>query len=679
MCGIFGLVIQKGEKYTGAFIADSVKKLAHLSESRGRDSSGLAFRDIERKSFRIYKGPISVSSLLKNNEVKQEFQKIKNNGASNHHISVFGHARLVTNGSQLNDENNQPVIKDGIIGIHNGIIVNVDEIWSNHIDISRKYEIDTEVMLALIRKFDDELNDLKASTVKSISEIFGTVATAFFSTYKEKLILTSNNGSLYILSNFKDILFFASEKYFLQQLLHYIKPKITVNDLIIKQVKSMTGYVVDLAEFSIEHFDANGFNTIPSNDITIDEYNIEVKSIGKDQENKAVIIDPSSFMINHNAVIEQNMLEYNVESVMAMQRCTKCLLPDSFPFIHFDGAGVCNYCNNYVPKSRPRSISDLHNLVDPFRKKTGEPDCIVPFSGGRDSTFSLHMVKNELKMNPIAFTYDWGMVTDLARRNIARVCGSLGVENIIVAANIRWKRQNIRKNIKAWLKNPELGMIPLFMAGDKFFFYYTNKLKKQTGITLNIWGINYLENTDFKTGFAGIPPNFEKERIYSLSLKNKIRLFSYVGRNLITTPSYLNQSMIDTLGSFAARYIAPKKDYFHFFDYYPWDEKEIENTILSKYDWETASDTNSTWRIGDGTASFYNYLYYTVAGFSEIDTFRSNQLREGMISRKDALKMSLEENRPRYESIKWYLEILGLDFESVINKINSIPKLYKIN
>ena len=42
------------------------------------------------------------------------------------------------------------------------------------------------------------------------------------------------------------------------------------------------------------------------------------------------------------------------------------------------------------------------------------------------------------------------MVTDLARRNIARICGQLEVENIIVAADIQWKRDNIRKNILAW-------------------------------------------------------------------------------------------------------------------------------------------------------------------------------------------------------------------------------------
>ena len=74
------------------------------------------------------------------------------------------------------------------------------------------------------------------------------------------------------------------------------------------------------------------------------------------------------------------------------------------------------------------------------------------------------------------------------------------------------------------------------------------------------------------------------------------------------------------------------------------------------------------------TAPFYNYIYFTIAGFSEIDTFRSNQIREGMITRDEALHLSFEENLPRYEAIKWYLRTLNLDLETVINRINSIPK-----
>jgi len=159
-------------------------------------------------------------------------------------------------------------------------------------------------------------------------------------------------------------------------------------------------------------------------------------------------------------------------------------------------------------------------------------------------------------------------------------------------------------------------------------------------------------------------------------MSDQLKLFGYVGKNLLKSPTYVNQSIFDTLGSFASRYLAKKEDYYHMFDYYRWDEKEIEDLIINEYKWETAIDTNTTWRIGDGTAGFYNYVYYTVAGFSEYDTFRSNQIREGMLTREEALKLVNEENRPRYETIKWYLEIIGLDFEAVIKRINQINKLY---
>lgn len=380
--------------------------------------------------------------------------------------------------------------------------------------------------------------------------------------------------------------------------------------------------------------------------------------------------------LSSEASKDQEMLIYPKEKIKKLKRCTKCILPETFPFIEYDEKGECNYCKNYKIKNQARPLDELRALVEPYRSKDGSPDCLVPFSGGRDSMYVMHVIKKELGLNPIAFTYDWGMVTDLARRNIARICGELGVENIIVAADMHWKRTNIRKNIKAWLKKPELGMIPLFMAGDKFFFYYADKVKKQTGIDLNIWGINHLENTDFKTGFGGLAPQFDKEKIYSLSVKNQLKLFGFVGKNLIQSPGYFNQSMLDSLGSFASRYVAPKKDYYHLFDYMQWDEKTIEDTIINEYKWETSIDTKSTWRIGDGTASFYNYVYTLVAGFSENDTFRSNQIREGMISRERALELVYDENKPRYNSLKWYLEIIGLDFREVIKIVNKIKQRY---
>lgn len=670
MCGIFGIITSANSTFSKKFLNKSINKLSILSQSRGKDSSGLCVYNQFDGKIEVIKGPLPAKELL----VKNESKSLLNNAfeINNNSRYTFGHARLVTNGTQLNDNNNQPVIKDGIIGVHNGIVVNVDELWDKHPQLNRENEIDTEVLLALIRSKLNAGLSMQCSVSSSINEVFGTVATAMVFNDYNQFVLATNNGSLYTLDNGHDILFFASEKYIISEFEKKTNLK-EIGDYKIKQINSNHGLVIDIDEFKINRFSFD--NPAQEKSKRRETKDIKTINIKSNKEQLSTVMDLNLIHLNSNASKEQSLLKYPIDRIKELKRCTKCLLPETFPFIKYDQSGVCNYCNSYKKKNTPKTIDELNNLVEPYRKSGGKADVLIPFSGGRDSTYVLHMVKKELGLNAIAYTYDWGMVTDLARRNVARICGELGVENIIVAADIHWKRQNIRKNIQAWLKKPELGMIPLFMAGDKFFFYYAHKIKKQLGIDLEIWGVNDLENTNFKTGFAGLAPQFDKERIYSLSVKNKLKLFGFVGKNVLQSPGYINQSILDSLGSFASRYFTPKNDYYHLFDYTKWDEKLIEDTIINKYDWETAVDTKSTWRIGDGTASFYNYIYTLVAGFSENDTFRSNQIREGMITRERALELVYEENAPRYNSLKWYLEIIGLDYESTIKRINQIPSI----
>jgi hypothetical protein len=131
----------------------------------------------------------------------------------------------------------------------------------------------------------------------------------------------------------------------------------------------------------------------------------------------------------------------------------------------------------------------------------------------------------------------------------------------------------------------------------------------------------------------------------------------------------------DTLSGEYYRSIKKKSDYYHIYDFMRWDEYEV-NSTLEKYGFEKAPDTKSTWRIGDGTAAFYNYIYYSIAGFTEHDTFRSNQIREGQLTRSEALELVLDENRPRYQNIRWYLDAVGLDFKDTIKIVNNAKKLY---
>ncbi len=677
MCGIFGFACSNN--LSNGFNYDKIGLLADHSESRGKDSSGIVFKPIDASEIKVIKGDIRLKKLLKNKIVKQASNEFFNYSKSNNSLKdlglLMGHARLVTNGSQLSHTNNQPVIKNNnLICIHNGIIVNDKDCYDKFKDLNREYEIDTEILLSLIDKNLKNGYSLDQSISLSINHLVGTLSVALYCLRTESLALFSNNGSLFYLTDKKNFLYFASEKFPLELIKESMKDSLFLKDTHIGQLNQNSGGLIIDKNFNFSYFQLD----ISKNEIKklqsqngnlpkIDYHNIA-------NNNRTDLIRSLEKNNDHNL---ESLLEFNNSEIDLLTRCSRCILPSTFPYISFNVSGVCNYCENYKIRNQPKPLELLLESLEPYKSNNGSNDCLIPYSGGRDSTFALYFAKEKLGLNPIAYTYDWGMLTDLGRRNISRVCAKMNVENIIHAADIRFKRKNINKNLTAWLSRPELGMLPLLMAGDKYFYYFVDKVKKSTNINLNIWGVNPLENTDFKVGFQGIRPDFEKKYIFSLSFLNTLKLFSRVGVSFLKNPKYINSSLVDSIGSFFARSIKPHKDYFQLYDYIKWDENEVNELILDYFDWELAEDTQTTWRIGDGTAAFYNYVYYNVAGFSEHDTFRSNQIREGQITREDAIELTKDENRPRYPTMKWYLDIVGVDFKNAIEVVNRIPKAYR--
>lgn len=604
MCGIFGIVSK------GAWPKSDLSQLTYQAQQRGRDSSGLF--TLEGSDYSIKRADYKISRLL------AETQPYSTN-------VVMGHSRLITNGMA----DNQPVYRDDICVIHNGIVVNHEEIWPK-LGKTRHLEIDTEVIPAIASEHLEAGGSIEGIAAAVLGLCKGVVACAMALPKLGKLVLFSNNGSLYAGAK-NGAVYFASEAY----------PLSVIGCEDVRQVRE-EGMIID----------------IPASDSPIEV---------TDRKNAKLNLIPPLLLSS----AEEKILVYPKHQ---LRRCSKCVLPETMPFITFDEEGVCNYCLNYRPRNAPKPKEVLFDLVEPFRRQEGN-DCVVPFSGGRDSCYGLHLIVNELKMKPVTYTYDWGMVTDLGRRNISRMCAELGVENIIIADDITKKRDNIRMNLKAWLKAPDLGMVNILMAGDKHFFRHVETVKRQTGISLNLWGINPLETTHFKAGFLGVPPDFEEDKVYTSAAHKQIRYQWLRFNAMAKSPTYFNSSLWDTLSGEYWRSVNKKTDYFHIFDYWTWDERVVDQ-CLAMYDWEKAPDTNTTWRIGDGTAAFYNYIYYTVAGFSEHDTFRSNQIREGQISREEALVRIDDENRPRYANIKWYLDAIGMDFEDTIRQINAVPRLY---
>ncbi|MGE0858717.1 MAG: hypothetical protein AB7I01_05140 [Gammaproteobacteria bacterium] len=642
MCGIFGLVVHPRSGLDRAAVSALLDDLFRRSESRGREAAGLAVR--YKAGLSVFKRPQAASDMIRS----AGYRAMLDEAIADQHlvepVAVIGHSRLVTNGFQAQPENNQPVIRGDIVVVHNGIVVNVDALWQGA-GLAPHSEVDTEVIAALIAQACEQGRELAGGVRDFYARLVGTAAIGVLSAAHTRLVLASNYQTLYVVADrTRDVVLFASERYILEQVWRHPALAERAHDGILP-VPRDAFISVDLVDLSVE--------TCP------------------------LVADAGPAAPAPRAPAVLRIRDYAREEHPAraeLRRCTRCILPQTMPFITFDAAGVCNFCRDHRPFEY-EGVDKLEAVLAPYRRNDGRPDCMVGFSGGRDSSYGLHLLKAEFGMNPVAFTYDWGMVTDLARRNQARICGQLGIEHIIVSADIQQKRNFIRSNVLAWLKRPQLGMVPLFMAGDKQYFHYMNLAARRNDIKLLIFCENgKFERTHFKSGFAGI--NEGSRRAFNVTPAEKLKLVAYYLRNFLATPAYFNASMLDSAFAFFSSYLLRHEHYLFLFDYVRWQEAQVEDTLLGVYDWETAPDTRSTWRIGDGTAAFYNYIYFTIAGFTENDTFRSKQIREGLISRDEALRLVAVENRPRWASLQWYAQQVGFDLNEALRVINGAPKLY---
>ncbi len=649
MCGIWGIVGKR--TLNDNAIRGIVEDLFRYSESRGKEAAGIAA--LTNKGIISLKHGEPASKLIKKRVFYRFMEKALSNDVKN--ITMIGHSRLATNGSENNNNNNQPVVVNQTALVHNGIIVNVDTLWEDNCDIKRQSDLDTEVLGKLISKKKEKVDGISAIK-NAFKQIQGTASTLIIDSMDMRLNAVTNNGSLYYLrSKDGNWVVFASEAYILKEVIDNNSiAKNLFEGKRIWQLETNKGISVCV-------------DTLKAKRFQLDKYVVQHGVTKKTLAN--------------NCLKKYYGLDIDIDAVRRLKRCTKCVLPETFPYIEFDSEGVCNYCRSYK-KMKYVGKSKLEQWTERTKRKYGKKqyNAIVSFSGGRDSSYGLHYFVKELGLKPVAYNYDWGMVTDLARRNQARMCGALGVELITVSANIHKKRENIRKNVSAWLKRPDLGMVPLFMAGDKAYFYYANVMKKRFGLDSVLLASNPFEATLFKTGFCGIKPSILKsvdneidvERLYPADV---VKMVGYYTNQYMKNGGYFNRSLTDTAVAAMSYYVIPH-DYFRLFDYIPWDEDIVNDVLINEYDWELSPDTDSTWRIGDGTAPFYNYIYYSVCGFTENDTLRSNQIREGCLEREKALELVYKDNQPRWESLEWYFNVLGLDMVDALRTVKRIKKVY---
>jgi len=651
MCGIFGFVCPPGTAPGHARLHGAIRSFVALSEARGRDATGVAL--VLPAEIAVYRRPMAPSLVLEH----PEFRRFLDEGLPPDgqpvpgEVAGLGHCRLVTNGTQILEHNNQPVLLDEVVGVHNGIVTNPEAMIASRVPVpvpvrssgGEDAALDSAV---LFRNIGAELAS-GASVPDALRRTYGLLegeaSIAMFARQLNALALATNTGSLFYAGGEGRPFLFASEAHILREVLRAGD----LGDALapITQLPPGRAVSVDLSTGRVE--------------------DIALRAPAPSTEHPA----PGTRHVGRpRPVVDRT------HDPAPVRRCTRCILPATYPFITFDRDGVCNHCHEHVTQV----VAGREALLDalaPFRSRDGSPDCIVGFSGGRDSSYGLHLLKTELGMTPLAFTYDWGLVTDLARRNQARICGKLGIEHVIRAADIAAQRRYIRRNIEAWLARPRLGMVPLIMAGDKFFYSHARALKRETGIRLVVFCAgNDLERTPFKAGFAGVKENNYNNRLFGLATAKKARLAMYYAAQFAANPRYFNESLVNSLKSFYETFVGVD-DFLYLYTYEPWDEATIDRTLRDEYAWETSPESNNTWRIGDGYTAFINYIYYRLAGFSEFDVFRSHQIRDGVIDRATGEALAAVDNVPRLGELREFARVIGFNLEEVLSRIDRIPRI----
>lgn len=303
-------------------------------------------------------------------------------------------------------------------------------------------------------------------------------------------------------------------------------------------------------------------------------------------------------------------------------RCKRCILPSNYPQITFNNEGICNYCLDYK-STKYLGEQAFEKLLDPIKSKGNRYDCLVPISGGRDSAFVLYQMKNKFKMNVLAYNYDNGFVSSVAKENIKQITDKLGVELVTLRSKRDIQCKNLKYVIKLNLRKSPAHVIPAFCEGCSFGIWGgAYKILQENSIPLVVFGESKMESGTAKkiineklkrtrkekTEYAlKMPGNFLLRKLYSILFEKEFPLHNFTD--------------------------IKKANYY---DYIAWDENEILDVIQDKLGWKPEKGMSS-WRFDCKIHAAVDYMYRNLYGFSEKDELYSKMIREGKITRDEAL------------------------------------------
>lgn len=352
-----------------------------------------------------------------------------------------------------------------------------------------------------------------------------------------------------------------------------------------------------------------------------------------------------------------------------LRHCTRCLLPETYETIEFDDEGVCNICRGAEYKQNSVDWSErkrvLDRLIEKHRGK-GDYDCIVPYSGGKDSTFQLYYLMKEYKVKPLVIRFNHGFMRPTLEDNNKRILKMLGVDCLEFTPNWQIVKRLMLESFKrktdfCWHCHTGIYSWPLRMA---------IKFK----IPLLFWG-EPLADLSAYYDYLNDEIEYEDEKKFNMVRNLGISADDMWG--MINTPEnpvdrrdLIPYTYPDLKELQALKYMSVCLGSF-----IPWDYTKNTELIKRELGWQIDELEGVPREInghGEKIECFMqgtrDYVKFIKRGYSRVSQINAFHIRNGRMTSEEALKLNRDFDGQRPPSLEVFLEYVGLT-ESEFNEI----------
>jgi N-acetyl sugar amidotransferase len=334
--------------------------------------------------------------------------------------------------------------------------------------------------------------------------------------------------------------------------------------------------------------------------------------------------------------------------------CARCIMPETQEGQSFDEFGYCNVCRSQEEKMRIDWVSRklaLSEILENFRElhKDDEYDCLIPISGGKDSTFQLHVLVNEFKMRPLAVTFSHNWFSPVGFYNLMNALEVFDVDHLMLTP----KRSTVNKSAKrsltaigdaCWHCHAGIGSFPLRTAA-------------QYGIRLVIWGESAVETSSRGT-YANPVVKFDQDYFTKVSSKVAVKDFVTEEFDVREMRKFENLSL--------STYEEHEIFGIHLGDYIYWDEERQTEFVMAEYGWKRDS-IEGTYKGYKSTecvmAGVHDFACYLKRGFGRTSFHVSSDIRSGILSRDQVTSDLIGLERTEPATLEYFTEITGINFE----------------